>query len=211
MVERLTQLALRNRAERPPLSTEYAISTRTCDALLERARSTRSRYPPTLPSPTLDSLQPLSAGQRARIGVQTLLARNAALRQAHGVVIGRANELPFEDTLVDALLPAVARRARDSHSELTAQLKRQHRTVGTGSATRDAERWLAYTRDLSEHADRVLNDERDAEAQASEPSAPQRDFASDVMAQTGELMALYERVLGPTLALHAGDHNAESE
>lgn len=194
MAEHLTQL-VRNRAGRPPPSTECEISTRACVALLERARSTRSRYPPTLPSPALDSLQPLSGSQRARIGTQAILARNATLRKAHGVVLGRANEVLYEDAFVDALLPAVARQARDSHSELTAQLKKQHRTHG--STTRDAERWLAYTRDLTERADRMLSEERDADAQ-SVPGcfAPEPEFA-DIRAHTSELMALYERVLGP--------------
>ena len=193
MAEQLTQL-VRTRAGRPPPLTECEISNRACVALLERARSTRSRYPPTLlPSPAIDSLQPLSASQRARIGAQAVLARNAALRKAHGVVLGRASEVLYEDTFVDALLPAVARLARDSHFELTAQLKRQH--CANGSTTRDAERWLAYTRDLTERADRMLSDERDAEA--SVPVAPQPEFA-DIRARTSELMALYERVLGPT-------------
>jgi hypothetical protein len=125
------------------------------------------------------------------------------LRKAHGVVIGRSDEVIFQDADADSFLLVLVRQARDSHSELTAQLCKQHRT--NGSTSRDAERWLAFTRNLSEHADLVLDDGCETEEHSLTP--PQPEFA-DVMARTSELMARYESVLGPTLAVLVDDADA---
>jgi hypothetical protein len=122
--------------------------------LLERARMHRSHLPPDSSLGSADLLPLASNGQRQALALDSLLARNAALRRAHKVVLNRQDYMEALDAHYDAILSELGSQVSASHYRLIGQLRKQPHAGGR--ASREAQLRVAQSRHLVEMAERVL-------------------------------------------------------